>query len=207
MIRTSTVDLTVIEAIAYRRKLAGSDIGIVIHRPGEKQPGIASISKKTGEAIISANTPKNKYPEEAFAEAIALTRGMPYRNLSTIKYVLPKEEEVEEKPEEVVVVDSKDYTTIINMYTDKNDKLSYDLLSKDMIKFAHQSSKVREMIAEKKSVAEIRKYAVGVKFRNITDNHDLTDGQIDKIVEMLDEVSPKGVFKEFNEEIKNQLKK
>ena len=63
------------------------------------------------------------------------------------------------------------------------------------------------LLVDKIIELEPMKYAVGVKFRNITDNHDLTDGQIDKIVEMLDEVSPKGVFKEFNEEIKNQLKK
>ena len=80
MIRTNSVTLTALpEAIAYRRKLPSGGSAIVIVRGDMTQPGIAGISKSTGEPIIAANTPKDTYPAEAFQEAIELTAGMPYR--------------------------------------------------------------------------------------------------------------------------------
>ena len=107
----------------------------------------------------------------------------------------------EEIIEEEAVVDSAEYQMIVDQYTDRNGKLSYELLNKDMIKFARSSSRVRKMIEAGESVDAIRLYTVGAKFRNITGNDDLTDAQILKMVDLLDEVSPKGVFKEFDNEI------
>lgn len=103
-------------------------------------------------------------------------------------------------------MDSAEYLKIVEKYTDKNRKLSYELLNKDMIKFAHSSSKVRKMVEDGAKLEEIREYVVGTKFRNITGNDKLTEAQIQKMVELLDEVSPKGVFKGFNDEIKRSLK-
>ncbi len=68
------------------------------------------------------------------------------------------------------------------------------------------SSVVRKMVADAAKPKEIRQYVVRTKFRCITGNAKLTDAQIDKMVELLDEVSPKGVFKEFNDEIRRSLK-
>ena len=47
----------------------------------------------------------------------------------------------------------------------------------------------------------------GSKFRSICGNGDLTDEQVLAITELLDEVSPKGVFREFNGEIRRKLQK
>ena len=113
----------------------------------------------------------------------------------------------EEETVDDVIVDSMDYQKIIEKYTDKNGKLSYDLLNKDMIKFAHSSSIVRKMIADGESIEAVRLYTVGSKFRSITGNKELTDAQVLKIVELLDEVSPKGVLKEFNGEIQRWMQK
>ena len=209
MYRTNAVKLSVIPALAYRQRLTSGGSGITILRPDAKQPGIASISKTSGEAIPAANTPEKLYPAEAFAEAIALTAGMPYRKQKNIRVTEamvaePIGEETEEKD---VVIDSSDYQKIVEHYTDKNGKLSYDLINRDMIKFAHSSSIVREMIAEGEGAANIRGYITGMKFRNITENRDLTDDQVQKISELLDEVSPKGVYKELNSELRKLLKK
>ena len=57
MIRTETVPLTTIPAAAYRQKLMSGGAGIVIMRSDSAQPGIASISRKTGKPIPTANTP------------------------------------------------------------------------------------------------------------------------------------------------------
>ena len=209
MIRTNVVNLTVINGIAYRQKLMKGGSGIVIIRDDAAQPGIASISKTSGEAIPVANTPKKLYPQEAFNEAIALTAGLPYKNQGNVRLkgkLVSEEPAAEAEEQEEIVVSSAEYLKVVEKYTDKNGKLSYDLLNKDMIKFAHSSSIVRKMVEEGVKPKEISAYVVGTKFRNITGNAKLTDQQVDKMVELLDEVSPKGVFKVFNDEIRKSLK-
>ena len=79
MIRTDIVKLTVIEAVAFRQKLMAGGAGVTVLRYDTAQPGIASISKTSGQAIPAANTPADKYPPEVFNEAIRLTFGMPYK--------------------------------------------------------------------------------------------------------------------------------
>jgi hypothetical protein len=61
------------------------------------------------------------------------------------------------------------------------------------------------MIAEKKTAAKIRDYIVANKIRNITDDDDLSDKEIKKIVELLDATYAKGVFKDLNNEIRKML--
>lgn len=209
MIRTNVVELTSIKGIAYRQKLPSGGSGIVILREGAAQPGIASISKTSGEAIPSDNTSKRLYPKKAFKEAMELTAGLPYKKQGKVKLKgksLPEAPAARDKKEEVVVVDSAEYGKLVEKYTDKNGKLSYELLNKDMIKFAHSSSIARKMVKEGRSVEEIRLYAAGTKFRGITGNSELTEAQILKMVELLDEVSPKGVFKVFNDELRKMKK-
>lgn len=209
MIRTSIVELSVIEGFAYRRKLPSGGSGIVIIRKGMDQPGIASISKTSGEAIPASNTPKKKYPQEAFQEAMALTSGLPYRKLGSVTLT---EEKVVEEPvpaaekAEESVVDSAEYQKVVEKYLDKDGKLSYALINKDMIRFANSSGIVRRMETESRSLEDIRLYVVGTKLRNITGNKKLTNEQVLKMIELLDEVSPKGVLREFNEEILRGLK-
>ncbi len=208
MIRTNVVKLTTIPAVAYRHKLSSGGSGITILRYGIEQPGIASISNSTGKAIPAKNTNTELYPVEAFEEAIALTYRMPYKNQ---KKVILKEEKVEETPEEipepiVSMADRDEYIRVVQKYLDKDGQISYALLNKDLIQFAHRSSIVREMIAENEPAAKIRNYVVGSKFRTISENPDLTDKEVEGISELLDEVSPKGVYKELNDELRKLLK-
>lgn len=209
MIRTKAVKLTVIPAIAFRQKLQAGGSGITILRSDVKQPGIASISKTSGEAIPNKQTDIKKYPMEAFKEAMELTKGLPYKKQKNIKaneklFMEEHQKEYEIKDEEVII-NSDEYQKIIDKYSDKNGKLSYDLMNKDFIKFGKTSSVVRDMIAEKKSAAAIRNYIISHKIRNITGNDDLSSKELKKIVELLDEVSPKGVYKELNNEIRRML--
>ena len=212
MIRTNTVSLSLIQAVAYRQKLPSGCSGIVIIREDGAQPGIASISKTSGEAIIAANTPKKLYPQEAFAEAIALTAGLPYKKQGAAVTIKGKKavekpaKKEEEAQEDEVIVSGADYLKIVEKYTDKAGKLSYELLNKDVIQFAHRSVTARKMIAEGVTQKKIAAYVIGTKFRNVTGNAKLTDEQVSLIVELLDEVSPKGVFKEFNDELRRSLK-
>ncbi len=215
MIRTNTVTLSVVPALAYRQKLASGGSGIVIVRADQTQPGVASISKTSGEPILAANTPSDVYPIEAFAEAIELTAGMPYRKQGKPRIVAQDLQQVEvideaEGPEEAVpeaevVVDSAEYQAIVDAYTDKKGRLSYDLLNKELIQLAHDSEMVQRMLVAGDSEDQIRLFVVGNRFRAITGNRDLSDEQVLKMAELLDEVSPKGVFKEFNAKLRTWM--
>lgn len=207
MIRTDTVSLTVIPAVAFRQKLKQGGSGIVILRPEARQPGIASISRTSGNPIINQQTDQKLFPEEAFKEAMRLTLGLPYRKTTPVKVTedMIVKEIKEEEPEPEIKLNEEAYQAIVARYTDKSGHLSYDLINKEMIRFAKSSSIVRGMIQEGKKASVIRNYIVSNKFRNIADNDDLTNADIKLIVEMLDEVSPKGVFKELDAEIRKML--
>ena len=213
MIRTNSVTLSVMPALAYRQKLTSGGSSIVILRADATQPGIATISKTSGEPIIAANTPADLYPVEAFAEAMELTAGMPYRKQGKPRIVAQDLQQVEiepepadeELPEAAVVIDSDEYQAIVDAFTDKKGRLSYDLLNKELIQFAHESEMVRRMVEAQDPEDRIRLYVVGTKFRNVTGNKDLTDEQVLKMAELLDEVSPKGVFKDLTADIRAQL--
>ena len=207
MIRTNVVKLTTIPAVAYRHKMTDGGSGITILRYDSEQPGIASISNSTGKPIPAKNTSLDRYPAEAFEEAMKLTYGMPYKNQ---KKVILKEEKVEEAAEEpepqISMADRPEYIAVVTKYLDKNGTISYSLLNKDLIQFAHRSSIAKKMISENKPLKEIRNYIVGSKFRTISENPDLTDQEVEGISQLLDEVSPKGVYKELNDELKKLLK-
>ncbi len=213
MIRTNVVTLTVIPAIAYRQKLPSGGSGITIYRYDTVQPGIASISKSSGKAIPAANTSRKLFPQAAFSEAIELTVGMPYKKQKGVRVAEEKVVETDEPAEEAVakedaaVIDSADYQQIVAKFTDKKGKLSYDLLNRELIKYAKESAQVRSLVESKATADEICFEIAKAKFKEITGNAMLSDDQIRKAIELLDEVSPKGVFKELNSEIRLMLKR
>lgn len=210
MIRTKSIALNSIRGFAYRQKLASGDVSIVVYENPDKQPGIASVSKKTGAPIITANTPKY-FSKEVFEEAIALTNGMPYYRLGKpriVEVIINNDDSAEtESIEDAVIIDSDEYQKIVDKYTNKYGKLSYELLNKDLIKTAHRNKLVNSMIEEGATVKEIRTTVVRIKVKELTGNDKLSDQQVNKIVELLDEVYEKGVFSEFNDEIRKWLAK
>lgn len=215
MIRTNTVKLTVIPgAIAYRVKLASGGAGIVIVRADEPQPGVATISKTSGEAIVSDNTPAEAYPAEAFAEAIEMTGGMPYRRqgkpkppFMEVAAVEAEDDAGDEGIPEARVVDGEEYQRIVDAYTNKDGKLSYDLLNKDLIQLTHKSDYVAGMVSAGASEEDIRLHVVGTRFSNLTGNDNLSASDVEALAALIDEVSPKGAFKELNGEIRKMLSK
>ena len=103
-------------------------------------------------------------------------------------------------------MDIRDYCNAIKaLYTDKTGKFNADLLNKALIKFAHTSSRVRAMTANKESAEDIRNYVVGTKFRHLLGNRMLTDEEILAIAGELDAESHKGLFKALNEDIRQRL--
>jgi len=207
MIRTIIVELSTIEAAAYRQKLRGGHSGIVIMRYDTDQPGIATVNRNLGEPDPSHNTNLKLFPLEAFKEAMELTYGMPYSRRGKVKLSREKEDSnaQEETAEELATVDSAEYEAIVKAYTNRKGELSYKLLNKDFIQFAKSSRIISDMVANRASEDDIRNHVVKVKLESLTGNRELTVAQTKLIVDMLDEVSPRHVFKELNDEIRKML--
>ncbi|MGF1518350.1 MAG: hypothetical protein ACFCVB_11160 [Nodosilinea sp.] len=209
MIRTKIVELSTIEAAAYRQKLKGGKAGVVVMRYDTDQPGLASFSRNTGDPVPAANVNLDLFPLEAFKEALELTYGTPYSKRGRVKLSgsLPEAEAEAEAdaPEDEATVDSAEYAAVVEAYTNKKGELSYDLINKDFIQFAHSSKMVGDLVANRASEDEIRDYVVKVKLEGLTGNRELTTAQTQGIVAMLDEVSPRYVFRELNDEIRRML--
>lgn len=207
MIRTKIVELSTLEAAAYRQKLRDGKLGVVILRYDTSQPGLALIDKRTGSPEPSVNTNLEMFPLESFQEAIELTSGMPYSRRGAVQLSANKEavDADEASPEELATVDSAEYEAIVKAYTNKKGELSYELLNKDFIQFAKSSTIVADMVANRASVDEIRDHVIRVKLESLTGNRELTVAQTTRIVEMLDEVSPRHVFRELNDEVIRML--
>ena len=208
MIRTSVVKLETIPALAYRQRLGAGDVGIVIVKPGVAQPGLATVSKNTGEPILSKNTSAAEYPPAAFAEALEKTAGLPWKKLGTVK--ANEEDFAEPEPAaepEAVVVEEYVYQDLIDAFTDKNGKFSYELFNKSLIQFAHRSTIVKRMIAEGETADAVVDYIVGNKVRALTKNEKLTDEEVAAIIDVLDAMDPKGVLKELKAEVKRMAAK
>jgi hypothetical protein len=216
MIRTKLVELSTIEAVAYRQKLKDpSKSGVVILRYDSEQPGLATLNKASGEPDIATNVPADLFPVEAFQEALELTSGLPYSKRGKVKLTATTTDSAsqphttdipeEDAPEDLETVCSQEYEAIVRVYTNRKGELSYELLNKDFIQFASSSKIVASMVADKASEEDIRNHIVKVKLESLTNNRELTLRQTKLIVEMLDAVSPKGIFRELNDEIRRML--
>ena len=206
MIRTNTVNLTVIpKAIAFRQKLTSGGSGITIMKLGVEQPGIASISTKTGEPIPTVNTNTKTYPPEAFKEAMELTNGMPYRKLGKVMATKDMFRTVKEEKEEVIEINENDYLKVLEKYTDKNDKFSYDLFTKDLIKRMNSSMVVQNILTDSSSEKAICDYIPDLCLREVTGNRDLTHKECTQILEMLDGIYPKGILSDFKKHVRKRL--
>jgi hypothetical protein len=207
VIRTPLVELSTIPAIAFRRKLKGGKSGVVIQRFDSAQPGLALVNRSDGSPDIAHNTPKDVFPVAAFVEAMERTQGLPYNQRGAIKLGAAPEapEEIEETEAEIATVSSREYEAIVSAYTDKRGALSYDLLNRDFVKFAKSSKVVARLIGEGAGFDAIKAQVLRARFERLTGNRQLTDAQINAIVEMLDEISPRHVFKVLNDELRKML--
>ena len=90
-------------------------------------------------------------------------------------------------------------------YTNRKGELSYDLLNKSLIQAARSNPFVAEMAARKASLDEIRDHVVLANFQAVSGNRGLGLAEMHRIVALLDEVSPRSVLRELNDEIRRML--
>lgn len=209
MIRTRIVELSSAEGVAYRRRLRGGQVAVVILPYAGGQPGNAILNRGTGAADPAASSAP--FTPETWAEAVDETRGLPFTARGAVRvsadmagFGLPDPDGQDDETE-VATVCSDEYQAIVAAYTDKRGQLSYALLNKDFIQFLKSNRHVAKLAADGAGLEAIRAHVVRAKLEWLTGNRDLTDAQIARIVEMLDEVSPKSVFRELDSEIRRML--
>ncbi|MDI9406215.1 MAG: hypothetical protein QM522_05850 [Chitinophagaceae bacterium] len=218
VIRTVLVELARLEAVAYRQKLNNGQSGVVILRYDTPQPGLALLNRHSGEPDIAPHTPPELFPMEAFQEALSLTSGMPYAKRGRVKLshtdalvadapaaASPDEADAEASPGDLDIVCSADYAAIVKAYTNRKGELSYELLNKALIQAAHGNPYVAEMQAAGASLEEIRDHVVKANFEAVTGNRSLSPDDVQRIVAMLDEVSPRSVLREFSEDLRHRF--
>ena len=223
VIRTRLVELSCLEAVAYRQKLRGGQAGVVILRHDSAQPGLALLNHRSGEADLAAHTPADLFPPEAFQEALELTAGLPYSSRGPVRSpaamtgagvagaavegasataAAPSPLDEESTPEAVATVKSADYAAIVKAYTNKKGEISYELLNKTLIQAARSNPYVAEMVARKATLEEIRDHVVKANFEAVTGNRALGLPEVHRILELLDEVSPRSVLRELNDDLR-----
>jgi len=220
VIRTRLVELSSLEAVAYRQKLRGGQAGVVILRHDSAQPGLALLNRHSGEADLAAHTPADLFPPEAFQEALELTAGLPYSSRGPVRSPAavtgaaagaaaaaeaPSPLDEEHTAEEIATVNSADYAAIVKAYTNKKGEISYELLNKALIQAARSNPYVAELVARSASEAEIRDHVVKANFEAVTGNRAISQAEVHAILELLDAVSPRSVLRDLNEELRRIL--
>lgn len=209
IIRTVLVELSTLEAVAFRQRLANGQSGVLVFRYDTPQPGLALLNHRTGEPDVAAHTPHDLFPLEAFQEALNLTSGMPYARRGRLKLHAdsPDTTVISDEPaassDDMTTVSSLDYAAVVKAYTNRKGELSYELLNKALIQAAHSNPYVAEMKARGASIEEIRDHVVKANFEAVTGNRSLTQAEVNRIVAMLDAVSPRSVLREFSEHLRH----
>ncbi|MFN9872415.1 MAG: hypothetical protein ACK55E_13370 [Cyanobacteriota bacterium] len=214
IIRTKLVELSTLDAVAYRQKLREGP-GLVLFRYDSAQPGLAGISRTTGQPLPTANTDPSLYPLEAFQEAMELTGGLPFSRRGKVRLrgespmgetLLDEAPPVaESSDEDLATVDSAEYKAIVAAYTNRKGEFSYELLNKDFIQFAKSSKVVADLVGQQASLDQLRDHIVNVRFQALSGQPDLSPAQISPIVAMVDAFSPRSVFRELEDELRRML--
>lgn len=210
IVRTISVELTSIPAIAYKQKLTSGGAGIKILRLDTEATASATIDKSTGKPIPYGKIDGTLFPIEALKEAIELTDGMPYSGRPNIKIDVSKYSEKKEETEEerINIVESDEYKSIINLYCDKNGKLNYTLMNKDFIKFASKSKVVENMVENNALTEDILIFIIKSRTTFIANKKESLDNDyIKALIETLDEINIRSAFKELRNYINKLLSK
>lgn len=215
ILRTKSVELTAIPAIAFKQKLTTGGAGIKILRLDTDAYGVCTLDKRTGEAIPYNKLDETLFPIEAFDEAIELTSGLPYSSRTNINIDIAKATDKHEEPEQteqpnesINMIESDEYKAIVERYSDEKGKLNYTLMNKDFIQFASKSKTVADMVANKALSEDILMFIIKSRASFISNKKEsLDDPSTVALIETLDEIDPRSAFKELKNHIKRLLAK
>jgi len=211
IIRTTAVELTAIPAIAYKQKLQAGGAGVKIFRLDQDAAAVFTIDKRSGEAVPYGKFDAALFPEEAVAEALEATVGLPYSargklTITVFEEPAAAEDVTETETEKVDMVGSDEYKAIVSRYANEKGKLNYTLMNKDFIQFASKSKVVNDLVAAKAPVADIVLFIVKSRATFLSGKKEsLEDDEVAALIETLDEIDPRSAFKELSAHIKRML--
>ena len=210
MIRTAAVELAAIPAIAYKQKLTSGGAGIKIIRLDQAADAVATLDRRTGEAVPYGKADPELFPPEAFEEAMELTTGLPYssRRHINVSIQADPEDNAQEEPAQAAesakaapgrdMSGSDEYKAITERYCDEMGRMNYALMNKDFIQFASRSKTVANMVGEHALTDDIVIFVVQNRAAHIAGKKDSLDPQgAAALIETLDELDPRSVFKEL----------
>jgi len=213
MIRTVTVRLTRMNGLAYKQKLVAGGAGLTIMTPNEK--AVFTINKRDGSTVPYGIVDTELFTGAVIEEALELTRNLSFKRLGNVTKVYddshcdetPAELEADDDKPSIDVVESKEYEGFIMEYTDKNGKFSYQLMNRDLMKFADSSSVVGGMIANADSGDAILRYIVRSKAVSLAKTKSMDDEFLGAFIDTFDSMSTRSAFKELNAHIRTKKSK
>ena len=213
MIRTETVKLNSIIGLAYKEKLAAGGAGLAIITPNDR--AAYTINKRDGKAVPYGPVNGNVFTSAVVSEALELTKGLSYKRSGKIIKVYDDihcdetsaELETEDDITSIDVVLSKEYAGFITEYTDKNGKFSYQLMNRDLMKFADSSKIANEMVANNDNDDAIVRYIVRMKAVNLAKTKTMDDKFLTVFIETFDSMNTRSAFKELKTHIRTKKSK
>ena len=216
IIRTKAVELSVIPAIAYKQKLKTGGSGVRILRLDIDKAAAFTLDKRTGEGVPYGKFDGELFPQKAVAEALELTKGLPYstRGNVTLSYgQVAAEAEIaeiavveESEAAKTCMVGSDEYKAIVAVYTNDKDKLDYQRMNKDFIQFASKSTGVSKMVGENCSLEDILVFVIQSRATFLSKKKEnLSAKEAQALIETLDEINLRSAFKELSAHLKKML--
>lgn len=211
IIRTSAVELSTIPAIAYKQKLASGGSGLKLLRLDQDTSAVFTMDKRGGLPVPYGKVDISLFPEAAVDEAVDMTNGLPFSSRGKIQVsVFEERKDVEDVTEQEVdaidMVDSEEYAAIVDRYTDEKGKMDYSLLNKDFIQFTARSKLAADMVSNHSPEEDILSHIVKNRAGYLANKKEsLSDEETAALIETLDEIDPRGAFKEVKAYIRRLL--
>lgn len=212
IIRTKAVELTSIPAIAYKQKLSSGGAGIKLIRLDQDLSSVFTFDKRSGELVPYGSINDELFPIDSLDEALELTSGLPYSARGKIKITASEqsdeEDVIDESQNNIDIVNSNEYKSIVARYSDENDKMNFTLMNKDFIQFASKSKIVTDMVSNNASTDDIMVFVVKNRAGYISGNKEsLDDASVATLIDTLNEINPRSTFKELKSYIIRLLSK
>lgn len=212
IIRTTAVELTTIPALAFKQKLlSAGGAGVKIIRMDKHATGVFTIDKRSGEGVAYGPVDEKLFPQEAVEEAIELTMGLPYEkrgklNIHAFEAEREPDDVCEDDVEALDMVGSDEYNAIVERYRNEKGKMNYKLMNKDFMQFAGKSKVVGDMIAQGALEEDILRFILKSRATFLSGKKEsLSDKEVDALMETLEEMDPRGAFKDLKAYLRRQL--
>jgi len=218
IVRSKVVELNTIPAIAYKIRLKHGGSGIKIHRTDQNETAFVELDKRSGNVVENHRNKAELFPPQAYEEAMEELLGLAYSARGKVKITIsetiedgeiqvPEDEAPGTHADETAnVIDSDEFISIVETYSDEWGKMNFVLMNKQFIQFANRNKTVGEMVAARSSESEILTRVVQNRAAHLAGSRDfLTEAQTTALIDVLDDMCRRSAFKELKLHIRKML--